>query len=30
MRVVSPGAEAEVTKGDGWEFISAENNEKEV
>ena len=30
MRVVSPGAEAEVTKGEGWEFISAENNEKEV
>lgn len=30
MRVVIPGAEAEVTKGDGWEFISAENNEKEV
>ena len=30
MRVVSPGAEAEVNKGDGWEFISAENNEKEV
>ena len=30
MRVVSPGAEEEVTKGDGWEFISAENNEKEV
>ena len=30
MRVVSPGAEAEVTKGDGWEFISAENIEKEV
>lgn len=30
MRVVSPGAEAEVIKGDGWEFISAENNQKEV
>lgn len=30
MRVVSPGAEAEITQGDGWEFISAENNEKEV
>lgn len=30
MRVVSPGAEAEVLKGEGWEFISAENNQKEV
>lgn len=30
MRIVSPGAEAEVVKGDGWEFISAENNQKEV
>lgn len=30
MRVVSPGAEAEITQGDGWEFISVENNEKEV
>lgn len=30
MRVVSPGAEVEITKGEGWKFIRSENNEKEV
>ena len=30
MRVVSPGAEVEITIGEGWKFIRSENNEKEV
>ena len=30
MRVISPSAKLKVTKGDGWEFISDENNQKEV
>ena len=30
MRGISPSAKLKVTKGDGWEFISDENNQKEV